>query len=193
MMRLVYCYIIILLSSCLAFCQKDINYSNRLLIKELTKNSLSLEDLHEINDGLFAAENQPDLQGKYYTVNRISVESQISYIYVGRVNSCRTGGCSSSNSVSSDLSHEFFDYFIFFNSKGEIIKAKVFNYQATHGQEITANSWLKQFSGFDGASNLKVGKNIDAISGATVSVYAITNDIRIRTTNLLNYMSNSRI
>ncbi len=52
---------------------------------------------------------------------------------------------------------------------------------ATHGQEITARGWLKQFIGYNGSESLKVDKNIDTISGATISVYAITSDIKLIT------------
>lgn len=61
---------------------------------------------------------------------------------------------------------------------------KVFNYQATHGQEVSAKGWLKQFIGFDGRKPLTVGKNIDAISGATISAYGITLDVQDKTTLL---------
>jgi len=58
---------------------------------------------------------------------------------------------------------------------------RVFNYQATHGQEVSAKGWLRQFDGYDGSTVLKVGKDIDAISGATISVYGITRDVQERT------------
>jgi Na+-translocating ferredoxin:NAD+ oxidoreductase RnfG subunit len=54
---------------------------------------------------------------------------------------------------------------------------RVFNYAATHGQEVAIRKWLDQFSGYDGGKPLRVGKEIDAISGATISVYAIVADV----------------
>jgi Na+-translocating ferredoxin:NAD+ oxidoreductase RnfG subunit len=66
-----------------------------------------------------------------------------------------------------------------------VVQVKVFNYQATHGQEITAKSWLKQFIGYQGQKELKVNKDIDSISGATISTYAITEDINKRSAILL--------
>ncbi|MFO7723182.1 MAG: hypothetical protein R6V49_08180 [Bacteroidales bacterium] len=44
----------------------------------------------------------------------------------------------------------------------------------------TAKRWLRQFIGYNGTSELVVGKNEDAISGATVSVQGITADIIIK-------------
>ena len=58
---------------------------------------------------------------------------------------------------------------------------EIFNYQATYGYEITNKRWLKQFIGFGEDELLEVGKNIDAISGATISVHAITYDIQEKT------------
>jgi Na+-translocating ferredoxin:NAD+ oxidoreductase RnfG subunit len=51
-----------------------------------------------------------------------------------------------------------------------------------------ARSWLKQFKGADKNKTLKVNKNIDAIAGATISVYSLTDDVNliIRNLNLLN-------
>ena len=102
-------------------------------------------------------------------------------VYIGRVNSCRTGGCSSPQAVHKDNEYEFFDYFILFDPNGKAVSVRVFNYEATHGQEITIKGWLKQFYGYDGTKNLRVGKEIDSISGATISVYGIVNDIRLKT------------
>jgi len=61
------------------------------------------------------------------------------------------------------------------------MNVKVFNYQATHGHEITAKGWLKQFIGYTAKGNLNVGKTVDSISGATISVNGITSNIRMVT------------
>ena len=41
--------------------------------------------------------------------------------------------------------------------------------------------WLNQFIGYDGTKTLRVGKEIDSISGATISAYGITTDIQQKT------------
>ena len=105
---------------------------------------------------------------------------QKGYVYIGRVECCRSGGCDTPKSDIA-LASEYFDYLIYFNTTLKVAAVKVYNYQATHGQEVTAKSWLKQFIGFDGTVNLEPGKDIDAISGATISVYAITADIEHKT------------
>ena len=61
------------------------------------------------------------------------------------------------------------------------MNVNVFNYEATHGQEITSKRWLKQFVNFQGENELVAGKNIDAISGATISVNGIVKDLQEKT------------
>jgi Na+-translocating ferredoxin:NAD+ oxidoreductase RnfG subunit len=97
------------------------------------------------------------------------------------VNSCRAGGCSISGNTPANMDSEYFDYYIFFDSAKTVKQVEVFNYQATHGYEITAKGWLKQFTGFSGKDSLVVNKDIDGISGATISVYAITSDVQEKT------------
>lgn len=59
---------------------------------------------------------------------------------------------------------------------------------ATHGHEVSAKGWLKQFIGYNGNESLQVGKNVDAIIGATISVYGITRDIKEKTVLLMNFL-----
>ena len=121
------------------------------------------------------------LQGKFMALSGQKVNELKKYIYAGRVNSCRNGGCSNPN-FSKDLEpSEYFDYLILFNADLSVELVKVYNYQATHGQEVTNKGWLRQFQGYDGSRILTVGKSIDAISGATVSVYTLTDDIQDKT------------
>lgn len=103
------------------------------------------------------------------------------YIYAGRVNSCRQGGCSNPVETLTIETPEYFDYLIVFDAGLSVQLVKVYNYQATHGQEVSNKGWLKQFQGYDGSRSLTVGKSIDGISGATVSVYGITTDIQEKT------------
>lgn len=110
----------------------------------------------------------------------------IGFVYTGRVFSCSKNGCTVGQSAASVENAEFFDYFILFDKTKNVTSVVVYNYEATHGQEITAKGWLKQFTGYNGSRNLVVGKNIDSISGATISVNAITDDIARKTSILKN-------
>jgi len=118
--------------------------------------------------------------GRFYTISTPQAASPVKYAYVGRVKTCRSGGCSVVTEYH-DKESEYFDYFILYDSVCSIRLVKIYNYQATHGQEVTAKSWLKQFIGYHGETELVAGKNVDAISGATISVHAINYDIEYRT------------
>ncbi len=162
-----------------SFCQSEIDYQNKRFINGLKKSGISgFSELEEINQNL---KDQPEIQGKFFRVINNSEVSEIKYVFVGRVNSCRAGGCSISGKTPVNLESEYFDYCIFFDSSKTVKQVEVFNYQASHGYEITAKGWLKQFTGFSGKDSLEVNKDIDGISGATISVYAITSDVQEKT------------
>lgn len=168
-----------------AFAQTSIEYQPKALLKTLQKSGIT--DVSTIKE--FTLTDPTSLQqsfmGKFFQIETNNV-SHYKYIYVGRVNSCRAGGCSITHNVADEGNSEYFDYYILFDKNKTVQAVKVFNYQATHGQEVTAKGWLKQFIGHDGSEPLQVSKNIDAISGATISVYAITYDVEMKTEILHN-------
>ena len=162
------------------------NYGHKSLFKELRKAGIEAEDiLHELQtEGSEAA----FFQGKFFEIQSAN-EKHYKYVYVGRVNSCRAGGCSAGGSDQTDFNSEYFDYFIIYDQNKSVKVVRIFNYQATHGHEVTAKGWLKQFCGYNTSRTLEVNKNVDAISGATVSVYAITDDV-IAKTEILGKLQN---
>ena len=101
----------------------------------------------------------------------------IGWAYTRRVFSCRAGGCDQQHEASSTTAREYFEYFAILDKKYSILELKVYNYAATHGQEICSKAWLKQFKGYNGSTPLRYGKDIDGISGATISGRAITEDV----------------
>ena len=76
------------------------------------------------------------------------------------------------------LAGKYFDYYIVYDPQLLVTNVKVLRYLASHGQMISAPSWLKQFRGYKPGQPLEVGMQVDAISGATISVNSITFDIR---------------
>ena len=98
-------------------------------------------------------------------------------VYIGRVNSCRSGGCSVEMDPES-MAFEFFDYFLVADALGEVLWVKVYNYQATQGHEVMSRGWLNQFKGLTTKEKVVFGEDIESISGATVSASAITQDIQ---------------
>lgn len=137
-------------------------------------------NLFEIED----VDTEPKTKsGKFYSINE---EGQLlGYLYVGRVNSCRSGGCSIDGG-GQDLSFEFFDYFLVTDTLARIKKVKIFNYQATHGHEVMSSGWLRQFQGYNGVEELRYGREIEAISGATISAKAINEDVQLTIKTLKN-------
>lgn len=107
--------------------------------------------------------------------------------FSGRVFSCRSGGCQINMSDDEGIDKgpsEYFDAIIIFDKKNIVKKVEVYNYKATHGQEVSARSWLKQFIDYKGGS-LRYGKDIDALSGATISAENLTNEV-VRIATFLN-------
>jgi hypothetical protein len=157
--------------------QNEIDYQNKRLLSSLKKFGMTgFSQLEEINCN---SKIQPEIQGKFFR-NKSEV-GNVKYVFVGRVNSCRAGGCSISGNPTVNAESEYFDYFIFFDSSKTVKLVEVYNYEATHGYEITAKGWLKQFIGLTENDTLVVNKDIDGISGATVSVFAITGDVQVKT------------
>lgn len=172
MYRLLFTFGILIIS--LSFIHNTgINFNHKRIHNAIQK-TFSSENWvkNEINnDSIFQSSA---VNGKFFALT--DSFNTTGYLYVGRVNSCRAGGCSVRQNDSKDF--EFFDYCILFTKTGDILSTIVFNYQASHGQEICAKGWLKQFSGKNGSSEIEIGETIDAISGATISTHAIATDIK---------------
>lgn len=128
--------------------------------------------------------------GKFYLYSNAK---PVKYSYIGRVFTCRAKGCNNVEREYNSNDSEYFDYFILFDSTGKILSIQIFNYEATHGHEITLKSWLSQFVGYNGTRNLTFGKDIDAISGATVSANSITNDIVDKTGKLRSLIESNQL
>ncbi len=90
-------------------------------------------------------------------------------------NGCKKGGCTIENEAEGAEYDEFY-FSTLYNANGEILSVRVIEYNSERGYEITARNWLRQFIGKRGGK-LKVSKDIDAISGATVSVNSIVKEI----------------
>jgi Na+-translocating ferredoxin:NAD+ oxidoreductase RnfG subunit len=186
-MRRPFIILLICTASLTVIAQSEINYFPPALVKALTGNSRQPQPkLQEIKlPGDFESQVFP---GKFYHLENSEVSNVIRYVYIGRVNSCRSGVCFGDQGTGPEQTSEYFDYFVLYNTEGVVQLVKVYNYQATHGQEITAASWLKQFIGYRSKTKLNTGKDIDAISGATISVEGIVADIQQKTEILGSFL-----
>lgn len=80
--------------------------------------------------------------------------------------------------ASSKGKNDYFDYMVVFDKDLVIKQVKVLIYRSTYGGEIMSRSWLKQFIGKSKGESLEMDKDIDGISGATLSAPSITEGIR---------------
>lgn len=128
-----------------------------------------LQEMHKQND-------HPCMNnGVFFEV--VTKNELLGYVYSGRVNSCKSGGCSAETDAA-ELAFEYFDYYVLLNDNKQVVWVKIYNYQATQGHEVMSRGWLNQFKVMEPGESVIFGKDIEAISGATVSVSAITEDIQ---------------
>jgi len=129
----------------------------RIFGKDIKHSDEILIDLHNSNHHVF---------------NLTQGDSLMGYAIASRALGCKIGGCSTDNKEESSF-EEFF-YMTVFNTNYQIEKVKVIEYTSDHGYQIANRGWLKQFIH---KNNFTVGENIDAISGATISVNSIVNGV----------------
>jgi Na+-translocating ferredoxin:NAD+ oxidoreductase RnfG subunit len=53
----------------------------------------------------------------------------------------------------------------------------VLRYREPYGGAISSRSWLNQFTGKSASEGFKVEKDIDSVSGATISVNSVTRGV----------------
>jgi hypothetical protein len=162
----------------------EIEFSPKQLIREIQRfnanNQPSILEISDLNETMLDS-----LTGKFF---KTTDTSPVEYFYIGRVLTCRAEGCSAQSERIKSGKSEYFDYFILFDATPAILSVEVFNYEATHGQEITVRGWLKQFNGYRADKELVAGRDVDAISGATTSVNSISSDIYDKTSLLKDYL-----
>ena len=78
-------------------------------------------------------------------------------------------------------------FVVFFDSNGRVLKSHIVKYREPIGGEVSNQYWLKQFFGRSSVSGYKIGSDIDGISGATISVNAVTRGIH-RSTFIVDYL-----
>lgn len=83
--------------------------------------------------------------------------------------------------------YENFDYIVFYNPNLAVLGLKVTVYRSTHGAAICQTKWLGQFQGYAGGE-LILGKDIDAISGASISAQSMVEDMQ-RCVRLMNSLT----
>ena len=71
-----------------------------------------------------------------------------------------------------------FDYMVIYNPDLTIKEVKVLVYREDYGGEIMSGSFVRQFRGKNSFSKLELGKDIQGISGATISCRSAVEGVR---------------
>ncbi|MEZ4721009.1 MAG: FMN-binding protein [Flavobacteriales bacterium] len=87
---------------------------------------------------------------------------------------CKVGGCAKPSDPNA-TAYETFDYVIVFNHDLSIRALDIANYPGAYGYEICRKGWLKKFVGK--TPTLKLGEDVDGITGATISAQFLIDDI----------------
>ena len=69
-------------------------------------------------------------------------------------------------------------FLVILKNEGNILALEVIKYREAYGGEVGNKNWLAQFTYFSDTSDFKLGKNIDGISGATISVNSLSKGIQ---------------
>jgi Na+-translocating ferredoxin:NAD+ oxidoreductase RnfG subunit len=80
-------------------------------------------------------------------------------------------------STSAKGRYDEFDYSVLYSEDLAVLGIRVTVYRSSHGAAICSKGWLKQFIGYKGG-NLELGKEVDSVSGATISASSMVNDMQ---------------
>lgn len=94
---------------------------------------------------------------------------------------CQVGGCAQPKDPNAQ-SYETFDYIVLFDTNFSIKKIEIAQYPGAYGYQICRRKWLDQFIGK--TPNIELNKDVDGVSGATVSAQFLVDDINVVKTNL---------
>jgi len=74
--------------------------------------------------------------------------------------------------------HDMITYAVGIDPEGKVLQIAILEYRESYGYEVAAESWRKQFVGKTSASPIKLGTDIQNISGATLSSKHLTDGVR---------------
>lgn len=74
--------------------------------------------------------------------------------------------------------HEFITYALAVTAAGQVAGVEILDYRETHGDQVRQPRWRAQFLGKDADDAVKLGRDIQNISGATLSCRHLTDGVR---------------
>jgi Na+-translocating ferredoxin:NAD+ oxidoreductase RnfG subunit len=141
---------------------------NKVLTKQFENPDFSIENVH-LSDSL---NQNPELE-----VFKIKgKDSILGYFYVNNATACRVGGCPVYSRGTHSGNYELFSFFVLYDSNLKLQLVKILEYGPEYGYEITSKRWLRQFED-NKDCNISYGKDVDAISGATISVRSLIDNV----------------
>lgn len=69
-------------------------------------------------------------------------------------------------------------FMVVFDLSGNVVMSDVVKYRESHGGQVQEDNWHTQFVGRNDSSGFVVGKDIDGISGATISSNSVSKGIK---------------
>lgn len=67
---------------------------------------------------------------------------------------------------------EPFRFYALLKADGSVLRVQVFEYNSTHGIQVTSTGWLNKLR-VNANESLEYGRNVDAITGATISARSL--------------------
>ena len=74
--------------------------------------------------------------------------------------------------------HEFITYAVTLDASGAVKDIEILDYRETFGAQVREAAWRAQFTGKRHGQSLKLGKDVQNISGATLSSKHVTDGVR---------------
>jgi Na+-translocating ferredoxin:NAD+ oxidoreductase RnfG subunit len=74
--------------------------------------------------------------------------------------------------------HEFITYAVTIDASGAVKDVEILDYRETFGAQVREAAWRAQFAGRRHGQSLKLGKDVQNISGATLSSKHVTDGVR---------------
>lgn len=69
-------------------------------------------------------------------------------------------------------------FLVILDLDGKVIHTSIIKYREQYGGGVANENWLIQFLGFDSNSNFTIGKEVQGLSGATISANSISRGIK---------------
>lgn len=74
--------------------------------------------------------------------------------------------------------HEMITYAVGINADGSVKQIEILEYRESYGHEVAQIEWLNQFVGKTAESTIKLNKDVQNISGATLSAKHLTDGVK---------------